>query len=356
MKSSNSRLTDTAAFIRNCVALDAGHRSRAADQADVYIASLGPGSNALSTALSIGDSGPDPANHRQYRRAYVFLHRLLAQNHLMAMEGLPNGNITISGANAVLHLPALVRLTAILRCQKTFSNYMMLQALNDLLNNTLPFLQNNKLMVSGSPLLGQGPGADQNQMPFYLSFDLDQGRYNLTPDPLAGCAPVMCDSVGARWWTDIPGSYVVGNLAGGNFSQLEGTELTSPLMVTTQFTGCAFAMKNHNGHTYCAHTTPKPPKGFAAVVRPMTGNQLAQEIHLRNATAGDFQNAAGGAPLAIYGAGWSSGTIGNVNYPNGLGGGGSYMTIIGVPAGGGLYRVYSQVTQNRAISSAQRIF
>jgi hypothetical protein len=31
------------------------------------------------------------------------------------------------------------------------------------------------------------------------------------------------------------------------------------------------------------------------------------------------------------------------------------MTIIGTPAGGGLSRIYSQITQNRAITSAPRI-
>lgn len=355
MKSSDTRLSDTVTFIRNCAALDAGQRTRAADQVDSHLDSIGGMSATLSTSLHIGDSGPDHNNHRAYRRAYVLLHKMMNHAHAFALAGLPPGNITIAGPTAAANLPALVRFAAILRCQKTSTNYMMLQALQQLLNNPLTFLQQNKLMVSGSPRREVGQG-DRNTMPFYLSYSLNDERYDLTPDTQPGCAPVMADSVVARWWTDIPGSHVVGNPAAGNFSQLEGIELASPLMVTTQFTGCAFAMKHFNHHTYCAHTTPKPPNGFGVVVRPMTGNQLAQDIQSLNGVAGDFQNAAGAPALAIYGAGWSVGTVGNVHYPNGLGGGGSYMTIVGTPAGGGLYHIYSQITQNRAITSAQRIF
>lgn len=354
MKSKDTRLSETVTFIRNCLALDAGQRTRAADQADSYIDSLGGQSAALSTSLHIGDSGPDLNQHRAYRRAYVLLYKAIAHGHQMALTGLPQGVITIAGPTAVANLPAVVRFAAILRCRETMANYMMLQDLQQLLNSPLQFLQHNKLMVSGSPRRDVGQG-DRNVMPFYLSYDLNNERYDLTPDPQPGCAPVMADSVVARWWTDIPG-HVAGNLAGGNFSQLEGIELTSQLMVTTQFTGCAFAMKNHNAHTYCAHTTPKPPHDFAGQARAMTGNQLAQDIHSVNGVAGDFQNAAGGPALAIYGAGWSVGTIGGVSYPMGLGGGGNYMTIIGTPAGGGIYHIFSQITQNRAITSAQRIF
>ena len=129
MKSSASRLSGTVTFIRNCLALDQGQRTRAADQADSYIASLGGASRVLSTSMHIGEGGTDHNNHRAYRRAYVLLYKMLAHEHLFALGGLPQASITITGPNAVANLPTLVRLAAILRCQNTFTNYMMLQAL-----------------------------------------------------------------------------------------------------------------------------------------------------------------------------------------------------------------------------------
>ena len=70
-----------------------------------------------------------------------------------------------------------------------------------------------------------------------------------------------------------------------------------------------------------------------------------------NGVAGDFANAAGGNALSVYGAAWSHGIINGASYPDGLG----YMTIVGVQRGTN-HEIYSQVTENQVVMSAQRIF
>jgi hypothetical protein len=363
-KSGDTRLDETITFIRNNALLNAGLRTRAADYAEHYL-NGNPGQKAaISTSLHIGDSSADPQQYRHNRRAYVLLHKAITADCMAAIgPGLPAANITIAGATARGHLPEMVKWAAILRDHQTLSSYSMNMVLADLQANPLTFLQNNPLIVLGTPTRDPTQG-DRNVLLFHLSFSRASTfrRFQFCVGASAGAMPVNVDSVAARWWTDIPGSYVRdGNTALGNFSQLSGIELCSPVMVTTQFTGCAFAMKRHNGHVYCAHTTPRKPidpndpAANTGVVRIISGNQLAQDIRQMNGVRGNFTNAAGGPDLAIYGAGWSHGTISNRFYPNGLPGGSDYMTVIGVQRGTD-HEIYSQVTQNNQITSAQRIY
>jgi len=358
-KSGDTRLDETITFIRNNAALNAGLRTRAADYAEHYLSTVPGQRSAISTSLHIGDNSADPQHYRPNRRAYVLLHKAISADCATAIRAaLPAANIAVTGAVASAHLAELVKWAAILRDQQAISTYSMDMVLADLRANPLMFLQTNPVIVLGSPTRDAGQG-DRNVLPFYFEFAKHSPfrRFQFSAVPAAGASPINVDSVVARWWTDIPGAYVRGgNPAHGNFSQLSGIELCSQVMVTTQFTGCAFAMKRHGGHVYCAHTTPRPPmSGFTDVVRTITGNQLVQDVRLLNGVRGDFTNAAGGTDLAIYGPGWSHGTVNNHSYPNGLGAGTDYMTIVGVQRGPD-YEIYSQVTQNRRLTSAQRIF
>jgi len=159
------------------------------------------------------------------------------------------------------------------------------------------------------------------------------------------------DSVVAQKWTTA--ADWLNHRPNGDFTQIQAIELASQFMVTTQFTGCSFCMKRHGGHVYCAHVAPQ--RDAAANAAPvLTGTQVATRIANNNGVLGDFANAAGGNPLSIYGAAFSS-NIGPGGYPNGLGGGTGYMTVIGVQRGPD-YEIYSQVTQNGMITSHQRIF
>ena len=209
----------------------------------------------------------------------------------------------------------------------------------------------NKLGVNGGTTTS---GGAQNIKTFHFSYDLNLSRYVIGADARAGSVSVQVDSVVAQKWTTAC-DWLNNQGVGGDFRLISATELASALMITTQFTGCTFCMKSHGGHVYCAHI--QPARDDAANAAPMlTGTQVAGLIANNNGVHGDFANAAGGNPLSLYGPGFSQNLFnGQGGYPNGLGGGGSYMTVIGVRRGVS-YEVYSQVTQNQAISSAQYIF
>jgi hypothetical protein len=133
------------------------------------------------------------------------------------------------------------------------------------------------------------------------------------------------------------------------FANMTGIQLSGAhIMVTTQFTGCAFCMAEYLGHAYCAHVSPA---GVANMAPNTDGNTLAQRIA---ATAGAFANA-GGTAVQVFGRNFGSPTH-PTGYDIGLGGGSpTYMTILGVP-GGTSYEIYSQTTIDNAIRGHNRIF
>lgn len=351
-KSKSTRLNETVAFVHSNASLDKAQRELAAAYLADYTTKNPAPAATLSEKLHIGENTSDPQNFRNSRRAYVMLYTLLAPTASDSLKGLTNGaSIAISGITAKAGLPALVKLAAIAQEQATMKNTMSNAALNELLTQKLTFMQNNIVHVSGSP---KGPAAnsDTNVLDFYFRYELTKGRFQFTPQPLPGTALIRVDSVVARYWNDIPGSHQANApTTNGDFSGMEGIRLQSGLMLTTQFTGCAFAMKRHNGGVYCSHTTPKPPAAVTGL-RTYDGPGLARDIAQMNGVAGDFSNAPGGGPIAVYGRGWSQGMIGNANYITGA----DFMTLLGFPLGGGDYEFVSQVVLNGAISSARRVF
>jgi len=85
---------------------------------------------------------------------------------------------------------------------------------------------------------------------------------------------------------------------------MTGIELSgNHIMVTTQFTGCAFCMAEHGGSLYCAHVSP-------AGVHGMTPNTdgLTLATRILGPGAGAFGNA-GGVAVRVYGRGRGSAPI-----------------------------------------------
>jgi hypothetical protein len=171
-------------------------------------------------------------------------------------------------------------------------------------------------------------------------------RYLIDPGPQAGFFQFAADNVYALPWNRVPAR--TNNLANGRFDQIHGTELASQFMVTTQFTGCSFCMKDA-GHTYCAHISPS-----GVGVAGMTGNTLARQLAglVPTVTPGDFANAPGPNPFHVFGAGHGNQGFPN-GYPQGLGGavgGGTWMSVLGVQNGADHYDIYAQVVQANLIT------
>ncbi len=359
MKDSTVRINSVLAFIQNCNLLSANERTSAHQLATNFIAAHYPPANAgqqaydnFSKAMSLGfHLASDPNSLRQVKRATYLLDRAILDAEPAAQGNF--GTLTIGqipDGLARIKFENYLRKAANQREKATGATNAAQAAMQVLFNQPLTFLQTNKLIVNGSSMRDLTQG-DQNVLPFYFGYDASRDRYKFDIAASPGFFAVNVDSITAQNWTAVPNSYA----PGGDFSQIDAIELTSQFMVTTQFTGCAFCMKTNGAHVYCAHVAPKRDAAAVTANAPvLTGTQVAQRIANHNGVNGDFANAAGGNPLSIYGAG-SSNNVAVPGYPNGLGGGGSYMTIIGVLRAPG-YEIYSQITQNDAITSAQQIF
>jgi hypothetical protein len=365
MKDATVRINGVLAFILNCGLLTANERASAHHLATNFINTKHPPANAgqqayndFSNAMSFGSHiGLDPNDIRNRKRAsYLLYHAILdaePASTLVFNAQIPDGHARVT-------LQDYLRKAAN-QWEIGHGGINAAQAaFNFLLNHPLQFLQTNKLIVHGSTARAVGMG-DRNVLPFYFGYQSPRDRYRFCDQAVPGFCQVNVDSVKAEWWHDVPGRWIVGNLAGGDFSQIEATELHSPLMITTQFTGCTFCMKAHGAHTYCAHVTPKSDNGTGNAPRvpapplSLDGHALSLEVVNRNGANGDFGNAPGGNQLSLYGPGFSRNVrVGAGGYPNHLGGG-DYMTIVGVQRAPG-YEIYSQINQNNLITSAQQVF
>jgi hypothetical protein len=357
-KDSTVRINGVLAFISNCGLLTANERTSAHQLATNFVNNRYPPGNAgqmgyenFSNGMSLGyHTGTDPNNYRNMKRATYLLALAINDVQMNSIAAINPGQI-LDGA-ATVAFQDMLRKAACMRDAQTGSDNAAQQALNALYNFPLHFLATNKVIVLGSAIRDATQG-DQNVLQFCFGYNPGGNRYVFQPvAPLPGVHQVDVDSVVAQNWTTA-GDWLNHPATNGDFRQIRAIELASQFMVTTQFTGCSFCMKRHNGHVYCAHVAPqRDPAANAAPV--LTGTQVAQRIANNGGVAGDFANAAGGGPLSIYGAAFSSNIVPG-GYPNGLGGGVGYMTIVGVQRGPD-YEIYSQVTQNSVISAYQRIF
>ncbi len=190
----------------------------------------------------------------------------------------------------------------------------------------------------------------------FFSDTIRADRYKVGLQASPGFAAFHADSVAAQPWT-LAGDWQNHQAAGGDFTQIPAIELASPVMVTTQFTGCSFCMKRRNGHVYCAHVVPtRDPNANAAPT--VTGAQLAGRISNNHGVHGDFANPAGGGGVAlgIYAPTFHQNLLHNSGYPDNINAApNGWMTIVGIQRGHD-YEIYSQVIQHNAVVSAQRIF
>ncbi len=357
-KTPAARVTDTLNFLANTAVATGPQRLPAWQLAQDYANGafpnpLSPQFRAFSQSMSLGyHFRSDPNLRRKMARALYLLWSAIRHN---------DPNFTLPAAN----ISAINQATV----ERALRNYILkagcvyerqhggsgaaTRALAVLRLNPLDFLRDNKVFVYGSSFLDAAQ-APQNVLACKFEYNPHHDRYEFGVRQPAGngAAAIQVESVTAFHWTDqryIPRPLVPPppplNIATADFGQMTGIQLSgAEPMVTTQFTGCTFAMAEHGGSMYCAHIAP-------AGVPNMAPNTDGATLAPRVMATGAFANA-GGVAVDVYGRG--AGTAPNDRGYNLEGGGPTYMTIVGFPAGGS-YGIYAQTTRNGAIAEVRQV-
>jgi hypothetical protein len=360
-KLAQQRVNDTLNYLQNTQLVSASTRAIAHAIANTFVnvhypqAQLSAGYQGFSDELSLGfHLGADPDERRRMTRALFLLWK--GMRHLDPNFAPPLQAIgQIDRARVDRQLAAYMRKA---RCIQDRINNVRTGAkrvIRQLRNHTREFLEDNKLIVFGSGTLN---GGAQNILPAQLLYEPARDRYEIVVNQQLrqGAAQLQVESVTAFHWTDP--RYVAAlpvqvpplqhNINTAQFNAMTGIQLSRQhLMVTTQFTGCAFCHAVHAGSMYCAHVSPAGVPGMG----PNTdGTTLAARVLASN---GAFQNA-GNTQVRVYGRGRGSAPHGNgYNLLGGGGGNADYMTIVGVPAAP--YDLYSQTTLQDAIHAVTQV-
>jgi hypothetical protein len=227
-------------------------------------------------------------------------------------------------------------------------------AYNDLSTNPRRFIARHRIMIPGSATGGNrfstAPNGNyQNVLPFFFQYNAGEDRFELGAVlnvQLGASYGFQTVSVPAVHWTQVPGA----GAAPCNFAGILGCELTGAnMMVTTQFTGCAFNWTLHLGVLRASHVSPS---GGGPGTYPGGGLALAQQVTLNGAMAN-----AGNTPVTVFGGGAGNAPVagGNQFYPNTVQHQIRWVSIFGVVKGGG-WRFYTQVIDGGLhIQEARRI-
>jgi len=158
----------------------------------------------------------------------------------------------------------------------------------------LNFLRNNNLHIFGSNTSGV--------VDCFLEYVWKQAEFKIIPPPSGKAHPCRLQAVNVP---AIPWDLVPNRITGSTFAGIVGTELTvADVMVSTQFTGCAFCFKEVAGRLFAAHIMPD--NGNAAI--PGSGIELANQLAGQRPLVGggDFSNAPPGGTFKVYGRGYSN--------------------------------------------------
>jgi hypothetical protein len=289
-KGAQTRINDTLAMIQNAPVLTGAIRTQIA----ALVANAFPRTTAaeqlayqtLSTGMSVKANvaagvAKGTAADRETRRAIYLLWKTMGKT-------LPAPFAVDGRADAAMSMPvaglAAAFADAMYKAGVVAGPPGALLVFNDLANHPAGFLRQHRIFIHGStvgrPLFSTAPtGNYQNVVNFDFQYDAENDRFHFISGPFATLGAshaVQAVSVPAVHWTDVP---AVGAFP-GNFAGVLGCELAGgpTLMVTTQFTGCAFCWTNHGGVLRAAHISPA---GDAAKVN-YTGLGLALANRLVN--------------------------------------------------------------------------
>ena len=364
-KNDTQRITDTLNFLQNTNIVTNAERTPAYQLALAYVNARFPVGNAatpayhqFSQSMSLGYHAlSDPNQRRQMARALFLLWKAI-QDHDPQFPMPQQNAAQINQATVERKLRNYIRKARCVYDSIHGGNAGATHVLTQVLPlNPLQFLEKNNVFIAGSGAL-DATQAPRNVQPAVFFYAPGRDRYEFQVNGFGGngIAALNVESVTAFHWTNArylppplpPAVPPPPNLATADFSSMTGIELSGAnMMVTTQFTGCAFCMAEHNGSMYCAHVSPSVP-GMAPNV---TGNPLARRIV---ATHGAFANA-GGTQVRVFGRNFGS-APNPQGYDIGQGGGNdTYMTIVGFP-GGNSYDIYSQTTRGNVIRATRKIY
>jgi hypothetical protein len=226
--------------------------------------------------------------------------------------------------------------------------------------NPMQFLQRNKIFISGVTVFNAA--TTRNTLRFMMQFNTMNNRYDFNyvgPGVVAGGRHSFdTTSVPALYWGDVPGRTTA--LTAGSFANIRGTELSGKYMVTTQFTGCSFCLKNTGGGLFGAHispgykgasrTTPTPGIDATLLAQQLCGTQPP-------VVGGDFGNAVPAAnPFRVLGKSHSN-IPGLAGYDARCtaGGGKYWMSLFGFN-NAGAWEIYCQEVIDGGIGKAYRIW
>jgi len=195
--------------------------------------------------------------------------------------------------------------------------------------DALNFLTNNNMFIYGSNTDGV--------VDCFLEYIWKYDQFKIIPPPSGKPHPYQLKAVNVP---AVPWDLVPNRTAGSTFADIVGTELTgADVMISTQFTGCAFCFKEVGGRLFAAHIMPD--NGNAGQI-PGSGIELANQLAGQRAptvTGGDFSNAPGVGTFKVYGRGYSNIASRPAGYV--YTGPPSAMTVIGVRRGAG-WQIFSQ--------------
>jgi hypothetical protein len=304
---------------------------------------------AFAQEMSLGYPwfGTETNIDRRRRRAVYLLESAILDQAGMTIQKPPKPNSYMDSSQKLLDTMHNARLVW---GQKN-GNYRAHQDLLQLFRTDQPFLERNPIHIAGKQAVDQqGNPTDRNLQTFHLSYNLGSLRYVFEKsNPYNGYGFVAV-SVKALHWAEVPGRGLTP--LSGSFATIHGTELDgADIMLTTQFTGCSFCLKFHNGQYYAAHISPAGP-GAKAI---LDANVLAQQLCGldSNVVGGDFANAPGGTSrFEVYGRKHSTIPSGHsTGYPDSA----AVMYLIGFKSGV-KWSIYSQEQhQSRMIRGGRQI-
>jgi hypothetical protein len=358
MKGAQARLTETINFIVN--AAPGNERTVVRNFVEAKVLQAHGGNRlhmeGISNPMSMnGLENRGTPDERKRRRSIMLMRLTYIQGRMgtTAMEGQ-----TLGAPDVTTRFDEYLLATRLLASQSAHGDGALIQLkYNNLIGDPRAFLATNVVHCFGAGTYGA------MQQYFWYEYMLGAGKYKFAahmPGGSPNCHHPTVVNIPAVLWSQVPGRTNVRNA--GTFANIRGTELTGgAVMVTTQFSGCTFCYKEHEGSIYAAHISPDDPNQQNVALGPgggvaNGGMRLARQLAglEEGVTGGDFADPApDGGDFMVYGAGYSNINNHDAGYP--INQGGNYMTLIGKPQGG-TWRFYSQhVNANGTVLRVVRI-
>jgi hypothetical protein len=265
--------------------------------------------NASATMSMAGVANAGDATARSYR-VLIYLESLKQNANLVAARAAVIG---LPAAILPARIAPLITKLTIQADQDNGNGALITAKFNELRTNPGGFLANHRLL-SGSIVGGVG-------FRFYYEYSKDQ--YKIEPGAPAWAPHAHAFNavpVPAIAWNAVPGRGA--DPANGSFATITGTALAGQdVMISTQFSGCAFCFKQETlgqGRLLAAHIMPDDQNG--GVVAQHNGHAstgLARQLggQVQGVIGGNFSGAAAGN-FRVYGAGWSNlAAPNNTGYP-----------------------------------------